>query len=346
MTKQVILTGIRANNDLHIGNYFGAMLPLIDMAKNRSNEFDVNLFIPDLHSFTTPVDHDELYASIMNNARVYVAAGLPLDNDAIHLYRQSYIPAHSELTILLNNFTGFGEMSRMTQFKDKSAKLGDGQISVGLFDYPVLMASDILLYGASYIPVGDDQTQHLEITRDLAMRMNSRFGDLFVVPESVKDQHAFFGKDQGLRIKDLVDPSKKMSKSDETGKGVIFLNDEPETAGKKIMSATTDDKAQVAYDPAAQPGISNLLQILALLQGRNLEDVISEYSGVDRYGDFKRIVADEVKQFLTDFQASLSVVDDAAVLTKLTTSEAAMNTKANQTLFRVQQAVGLRPRNG
>lgn len=346
MTKQVILTGIRANNDLHIGNYFGAMLPLIDMAKNRSNEFDVNLFIPDLHSFTTPVDHDELYASIMNNARVYVAAGLPLDNDAIHLYRQSYIPAHSELTILLNNFTGFGEMSRMTQFKDKSAKLGDGQISVGLFDYPVLMASDILLYGASYIPVGDDQTQHLEITRDLAMRMNSRFGDLFVVPESVKDQHAFFGKDQGLRIKDLVDPSKKMSKSDETGKGVIFLNDEPETAAKKIMSATTDDKAQLAYDPAAQPGISNLLQILALLQGRNLKDVISEYSGVDRYGDFKRIVADEVKQFLTDFQASLSAVDDAAVLTKLTTSEAAMNTKANQTLFRVQQAVGLRPRNG
>lgn len=346
MTKQVILTGIRANNDLHIGNYFGAMLPLIDMAKNRSNEFDVNLFIPDLHSFTTPVDHDELYASIMNNARVYVAAGLPLDNDAIHLYRQSYIPAHSELTILLNNFTGFGEMSRMTQFKDKSAKLGDGQISVGLFDYPVLMASDILLYGASYIPVGDDQTQHLEITRDLAMRMNSRFGDLFVVPESVKDQHAFFGKDQGLRIKDLVDPSKKMSKSDETGKGVIFLNDEPETAAKKIMSATTDDKAQLAYDPAAQPGISNLLQILALLQGRNLEDVVSEYSGVDRYGDFKRIVADEVKQFLTDFQASLSAVDDAAVLTKLTTSEAAMNTKANQTLFRAQQAVGLRPRNG
>lgn len=346
MTKQVILTGIRANNDLHIGNYFGAMLPLIDMAKNRSNEFDVNLFIPDLHSFTTPVDHDELYASIMNNARVYVAAGLPLDNDAIHLYRQSYIPAHSELTILLNNFTGFGEMSRMTQFKDKSAKLGDGQISVGLFDYPVLMASDILLYGASYIPVGDDQTQHLEITRDLAMRMNSRFGDLFVVPESVKDQHAFFGKDQGLRIKDLVDPSKKMSKSDETGKGVIFLNDEPETAAKKIMSATTDDKAQVAYDPAAQPGISNLLQILALLQGRNLKDVISEYSGVDRYGDFKRIVADEVKHFLTDFQASLSLVDDAAVLTKLTTSEAAMNTKANQTLFRVQQAVGLRPHNG
>ncbi len=343
MTKQVILTGIRANNDLHIGNYFGAMLPLIDMATRRSDEFDVNLFIPDLHSFTTPVDHNELYASIMNNARVYVAAGLPLDNDAIHLYRQSYVPAHSELTILLNNFTGFGEMSRMTQFKDKSAKLGDSQISVGLFDYPVLMASDILLYGASYIPVGDDQTQHLEITRDLAERINNRFGDIFTVPEPVTKQHAFFGKDQGLRIKDLVDPAKKMSKSDETGKGVIFLNDDPEVASKKIMSATTDDKANIQYDRETQPGIANLLEILALLRGQTVTEVAAEFAGQDRYGDFKKIVADEMKQFLTKFQVKLAEVEDSAVLKKLTKSEAAMNEKANRTLLKVQRAVGLRP---
>lgn len=344
MTKPVILTGIRANNDLHIGNYFGAMLPLIDMAMSRSDEFDVNLFIPDLHSFTTPVDHDELYSSIMNNARVYTAAGLPLDNDAIHLYRQSYIPAHSELAILLNNFTGFGEMSRMTQFKDKSAKLGDSQISVGLFDYPVLMASDILLYGASYIPVGDDQTQHLEITRDLADRINNRFGDIFVVPEPVAKQHEFFGKEQGLRIKDLVDPGRKMSKSDETGKGVIFLNDDPEVAAKKIMSATTDDKANVQYDRQNQPGIANLLEILALLRGQAVANVAHEFAGMERYGDFKKIVADEVRRFLTDFQSRLAEVDDNAVLEKLTKSEAAMNERANQTLLKVQQAVGLRPR--
>ena len=342
MTKPVILTGIRANNDLHIGNYFGAMLPLIDMATNHSDEYDVNLFIPDLHSFTTPIDHSQLFDSIMNNARVYTAAGLPLDNPSIHLYRQSYVPAHSELTVLLNNFTGFGEMARMTQFKDKSTKLGDSQVSVGLFDYPVLMACDILLYNATYIPVGDDQTQHLEITRDLAMRMNNRFGELFTVPESVKNQHVFFGKDQGLRIKDLVDPSKKMSKSDETGKGVIFLNDDPEAARKKIMSATTDDKASINYDKENQPGIANLIDILALLRKTSPSAVEAEFKGGERYGDFKKIVADEVAAFLTDFQATLASVDDAQILTKLASSERAMNDVANATLLRVQKAVGLR----
>ena len=342
MTKQTILTGIRANNDLHIGNYFGAMLPLIDMATHHSDKYTVNLFIPDLHSFTTPIDHSQLHDSIMNNARVYVAAGLPLDNDAILLYRQSYVSAHSELTILLNNFTGFGEMSRMTQFKDKSAKLGDGQISVGLFDYPVLMAADILLYNASYVPVGDDQTQHLEITRDIAERMNSKFGELFTVPESVKNQHSFFGKDQGLRIKDLVDPSRKMSKSDETGKGVIFLNDDPEAARKKIMSATTDDKANVNYDKVNQPGISNLIDILALLRGQSQTDIALQYQGMERYGDFKAVVADEMVAFLADFQARLAGVDDTAVIAKLDASERAAREVANATLTRVQRAVGLR----
>lgn len=342
MRKPVILTGIRANNDLHIGNYFGAMLPLIDMAKTRSDEFDINLFIPDLHSFTTPIDHSVLFDSIMNNARVYAAAGLPLDNDSIHLYRQSYIPAHSELTILLNNFVGMGEMSRMTQFKDKSAKLGDSQISVGLFDYPVLMASDILLYNANYVPVGDDQSQHLEITRDIAERMNKRFDDIFTVPEPVQKQHEFFGHEQGLRIKDLVDPSKKMSKSDESGKGVLFLNDAPEEAYKKIMNATTDDKARVRYDKQAQPGITNLIDILALLRGQQPSEVANEYTDLDRYGEFKKVVAEEMAIFLTDFQTRLNKIDDAAILSKLESSEAAMRDVANATLLRVQTAVGLR----
>jgi tryptophanyl-tRNA synthetase len=344
MNKPVILTGIRANNDLHIGNYFGAMLPMIDMARTRSSEYNVNLFIPDLHSFTTSIDHSQLLASILNNARVYAAAGLPLDNEAIHVYRQSYVPAHSELTWILDCFTGFGEMSRMTQFKDKSSKLGEQQIGVGLFNYPVLMAADILLYNAQYVPVGDDQTQHLEYTRDIAERMNNKFGDIFTVPESVPKQHEFFGKDQGLRIKDLVDPTKKMSKSDESGRGVIFLGDDPAVAAKKVMSATTDDKAEIHFDKVNQPGISNLLEILSLLRGQNLTETIAEFEGQTRYGDFKQVVATEVEKFLTDFQQRLASVDDAAITAKLESSERAMNEIANATLLRAQQAVGLRPR--
>jgi tryptophanyl-tRNA synthetase len=189
MSKTIILTGIRANNDLHIGNYFGALLPIIDMAKTRAEEFQINLFVPDLHSFTTPIDHSQLQAQIWNNLRLFVAAGLPLDHPDIYVYRQSYVPAHSELTWIFDCFTGFGELSRMTQFKDKSVKLNDDRISVGLFNYPVLMAADYLLYGATYVPVGDDQSQHLEYGRDIAIRMNNQFGELFVVPKPVKEQH-------------------------------------------------------------------------------------------------------------------------------------------------------------
>ena len=371
-SKPVILTGVRANNNIHIGNYFGAILPIINMAKRRSDEYDINLFIPDLHSFTTPIDHSKLYDSILNNARVYTAAGLPLDNPSIHLYRQSRISAHSELAWILDCFTGFGEMSRMTQFKDKSKKLHDDQISfarrssnasihllralgiiggdiisVGLFNYPVLMAADILLYGATYVPVGDDQTQHLEFTRDIAERMNRKFGDLFIVPKPVIQQHQFFGKDQGLRIKDLVNPAKKMSKSDESGKGIIFLSDDPKSAHKKIMSATTDSIGKVQYDKENQPGISNLLEILTLVRqdaGREvtLEQTANEHFGMDRYGDFKRIVADEVAEFLENFQNRLAAVDEQAIEEKLASSEKDMNVVANETLYRVQKAVGLR----
>lgn len=345
MTKPVILTGLRANNDLTLGNYFGGMLPIIDMAKTRSSEYQVNMFIPDLHSFTTPIDHTVLYDQILHNARLFTAAGLPLDNDNIHLYRQSYVPAHSELTWILDCFTGFGEMNRMTQFKDKSAKLNDDRISVGLFNYPVLMAADILLYGSSYVPVGDDQSQHLEFARDIAERMNARFGELFVVPEAVKKQHEFFGKDQGLRIMDLAEPTKKMSKSDDSGKGVIFLGDDPEMAAKKVMSATTDDKAYVRADRDNQPGISNLLEILALLRGKSLSETAAEFEGETRYGDFKQVVAGEVKTFLADFQTRLANVSDAEVIAKLEASEAVMNQQANAALYKVQQAVGLRAKS-
>lgn len=350
MSKQVILTGLRANNDLHIGNYFGALLPLIDMAKKRAGEFQVNLFVPDLHSFTTPIDHSQLQSQIMHNLRIFVAAGLPIENENVYVYRQSYIPAHSELTIILNCFTGFGEMGRMTQFKDKSAKLGSDRVSVGLYDYPVLMAADVLLYNAEYVPVGEDQTQHIEFTRDIAARMNNQFGELFTIPKAVKAQHEFFGQGgagtsgmhQGLRIKDLSDPTKKMSKSDESGKGIIFLGDDPEQAAKKIMSATTDNVGSIHFDQQAQPGVSNLLQILALLEGQDLQAVIKKYEGQTSYGELKKDVAEKMKAFLSDFQNRLAIVDESALQQKLSASEAAMNKTANETLARVQKAVGLR----
>jgi len=387
MSKPVILTGIRANNDLTIGNYFGGILPMIDMAKSKSDEYQINMFIPDLHSFTTPIDHSKLYGQILHTARLFVAAGLPLDNPNIYLYRQSQISAHSELTLILNCFTGFGEMSRMTQFKDKAGlgsvfntvegaikpsvrsilesndpdiiklqKIGmyfDGHLfgeketaaTVGLFDYPILMASDILLYNAKYIPVGDDQSQHLEFTRDIAERMNNKFGEIFTIPEAVKDQHEFFGKDQGLRIKDLIDPTKKMSKSDDSERGVIFLGDDPATAAKKVMGATTDNVGVIHLDRDNQPGISNLLEILSLLQGRALQEVLSEFEGQTSYGDFKAVVAGEVEKFLTSFQQKLAEVDDAIVIAKLEQSERDLRPVADATLLRVQQAVGLRPKD-
>jgi tryptophanyl-tRNA synthetase len=337
MSKPVLLTGLRANNDLHIGNYLGALLPIVDMAKQKAGEYQINLFIPDLHSFTTPIDHGTLQEGIMNNLRVFAAAGLPLDNPDVHIYRQSYIPAHSELTWILDCFTGMGEMQRMTQFKDKSADQNADRISVGLFNYPVLMAADILLYGATYVPVGDDQTQHLEFTRDIAERLNNQFGELFVVPKPAKEQHEFFGKDQGLRIKDLTDPAKKMSKSDATGKGVVFMTDTPEEARKKIMSATTDSVGRVNYDKNSQPGVTNLLDILKLLGGDP-----DKFIGQEQYGPLKEAVSGVVTDFLTNFQTKLHAVDEQALQAKLAEAEKLMSDQANATLSKVQKAVGLR----
>jgi tryptophanyl-tRNA synthetase len=313
------------------------------MAQHRSEEYQINLFVPDLHSFTTPIDHKALQNQVNGNLKVYVAAGLPLDNADVHIYRQSHVPAHSELTWILNCFTGMGEMGRMTQFKDKSAKLSEDRISVGLFGYPVLMAADILLYNATYVPVGDDQTQHLEFTRDIASRLNNRFeAELFTVPKAAKEQHEFFGKDQGLRIRDLQDPAKKMSKSDETGKGVIFLNDAPDVAAKKIMSATTDSIASIHYDYKTQPGISNLLEIYALLTRQPIVDIAADWEGKSSYGELKAAVAEQVRQFLADFQQKYETADLSQIEAKLESDETLMNQTANETLLRIQKAVGLR----
>jgi len=338
MSKPVILTGIRANENLQLGNYLGAILPMVDMANQKSSEFQVNMFVPDLHSFTTPIDHSKLQGQILNALKIFAAAGLPFDKPEVYIYRQSRIPAHSELTVILNSFTGMGEMSRMTQFKDKSAKLGNDRVSVGLFDYPVLMAADILLYRTMYVPVGADQTQHLEYTRDIAQRLNKKFDkDLFVVPKDLKKQHEFFSKDQGLRIRDLLNPLIKMSKSDESGKGVIYLNDSPDDAKRKILSATTDSVGKVQYDYTNQPGISNLLDIYKCFGGES-----EEFIGQAQYGPLKEALAEKVGDFLKEFQEKISQVNDEGIFKKLESSEIEMNKQANATLERVQKAVGLR----
>jgi tryptophanyl-tRNA synthetase len=210
------------------------------------------------------------------------------------------------------------------------------------------MAADVLLYNAEYVPVGDDQSQHLEFMRDIAERLNSRFSGptgepLFTLPRAVKEQHEFFGKDQGLRIRDLQDPSKKMSKSDETGKGVIFMDDAPDAAAKKVMSATTDSVGSIHYDYKAQPGISNLLEVYALLAKQPIVEVAAEWEGRTMYGELKSAVAEQVRVFLSEFQKNLAAVDQNRVQSRLQADEVTMNQTADETLLRVQKAVGLRP---
>ncbi len=335
MSKPVILTGLRANNDLHLGNYLGALLPMVELQKKYTGEYQINLFVPDLHSFTTPIDHSRLYEQTMHNLKLYIAAGLDLNQLDTYLYRQSFIPAHSELTIILNSFTYIGELNRMTQFKEKGQ--GKSSVSVGLFDYPVLMAADILLYGAKYVPVGADQTQHVELARDIAIRMNNKFGELFTPPAPEKEQIAFASQQQRLRVRDLVNPEKKMSKSEGSSKGVIFLGDTPENAHRKVMGSTTDSLGKIVYDYQKQPGISNLLDIYKFLGGDQ-----NAFIGQTQYGPLKTAVADAVANFLRNFQARLTDVDEQALRQKLEASEQAMNKVANETLLRVQKAIGLR----
>jgi tryptophanyl-tRNA synthetase len=348
--KDVILTGVRSNDEPTLGNYLGAFVPMVRLQREKAGDYQLNMFVPDLHSFTTPVDHATLYDRTLKNLRYFVAAGLDVDNTDTHIYRQSYVAAHSELTWILDCFTYMGEMSRMTQFKEKSND--EANVSVGLFNYPVLMAADILLYNARYVPVGDDQKQHLEITRDIAMRMNNKFasalsddgGELFTVPEDWKHQLEFASLDSGVRVRSLTNPEKKMSKSIDDPRGTILLSDTPADAAKKVMSATTDSVGEVHFDWENQPGITNLLQILALLTDRDQAHVNAEWEGKSSYGELKKAVADAVETFLTDFQARYHAVDETKLLAKLEASETTMRGVSEQTLLKVQQAVGLRPK--
>jgi tryptophanyl-tRNA synthetase len=340
--KQIILTGLRTNDEYHIGNYLGAMRPIIDMAMRHAGEYAVNMFIPDLHSFTTPIDHSTFYERSLKNLRVFFAAGLPMDNPAVNVYRQSHVSAHAELCVILNNFAPFGQLSRMVEFKEKKDRYDDEFVSVGLFDYPVLMAADILLYDARYVPVGDDQRQHLELARDLAERFNNKFGETFVLPAPIKDQAKFFGVEEPLRIMSLQDPSRKMSKSVSDPNGTIMIFDDPSVARKKVMSAVTDSVGSINYDRTNQPGITNLLTMLSVLSGKPLTDVNAEFVGQTQYGALKTAVADEVEKLLTDLQSKFANLDESAVMTKLADGEKYANEVSQAKLMQVQKAVGLR----
>ena len=340
--KQTILTGVRVNEEPTIGNFLGAYTPMINLAHEHAEDSNINMFIPDLHSFTTPIDHSKLYAQIIKGVKYYIAAGLDVENPNIHIYRQSHVPAHAELAWILDCHTPFGEASRMTQFKEKSAEHPEA-VTVGLFNYPVLMAADILLYDAKYIPLGEDQFQHLELARNIAIRVNNKFNaPIFTIPASEAEQVKFMHLEKGLRIRSLTEPTKKMSKSSENDRSKISLNDDPKQAAKKIMSATTDSEGVIRFDMINQPGISNLLTIESLLSHREIQDVISDWAGQTSYGDLKHKVADSVEHFLADFQEKVAQISDEKVEEVLQKGEAYANEVANRKLHEVQRYVGLR----
>lgn len=343
MSKDIILTGLRANNEFTLGNYLGAIKPMLDLSK-KAGEYQINMFLPDLHTITVEVDYNTLYSHIIHCLKQYVAAGLDISNQDIFIYRQSYIPAHSELAWIIECFTGFGEASRMVEFKDKSNQIGTDRVSAGLFNYPMLMAADILLYGAKWVPVGDDQRQHIELTRTIADRFNKKFGDIFVVPEETKNQAKFAGLESPLRIRSLRNPDKKMSKSINDPNGTILLTDKPEEAAKKVISATTDSVGKINFNWEKQPGISNLIQILALISDSSIQEVTQQWAGQSSYGNLKSAVASAVSEELSKVQSNLLNVDDNELMAKLQASEQAMETVASAQLLKVQQAVGLRPK--
>lgn len=339
MTKNpTILTGIRANSELTLGNFLGALVPMVRLASKYSSQSHVNIFAPDLHSIIADID-GELQPNIIRSFKYYLAAGLNM-NDHIHFYRQSRVPAHSELCWILNCVASMGDLNRMTQYKDKSE--GKNSVNVGIFDYPVLMAADILLYDAEYIPVGEDQFQHLELTRRIAEKFNKKYAEIFTLPAEPKKQVEFMNVGEGIRIRDLQNPEKKMSKSTKSRNSKIMLSDTPEQVRKKIMSATTDSIGVIKFDMFNQPGISNLLQIDALVNDMPLQEVISTWAGETHYGDLKQKVANDVATFLDNFQRKYATISDQEVLDHLTTGEEYANKVANAKLLEAQKAFRLR----
>ena len=327
-----VLSGAQPTADsYHLGNYFGAFQQWVAL----QDEFDAFYFIPDLHAITVDYDPSKLAERTRIAAAQLLAAGV--DPARSTLFVQSHVPEHAQLAWILSGITGFGEAGRMTQFKDKSAKEGTDKASVGLFTYPILMAADILLYQAAKVPVGEDQRQHVELTRNLAQRFNHRFGETFVVPEP----HILKAT---AKIYDLQNPTAKMSKTGSSPNGVLDLLDDPKKAAKKIRSAVTDSGSEVAFDTAEKPGISNLLTIYSALTGRDIPSIEAEFAG-QQYGHFKVALGDLVAEFVDGFGTrTRELLDDRAELDRILADGAdKARSVASETLARVYDRSGFVP---
>jgi len=327
-----VLSGIQPTADsFHLGNYLGALRQWVKLQDTH----DAFYCVVDLHAIT--VEHDPKLLRERTRRSVAQLLALGIDPDRSTLFVQSHVPEHSQLSWVLECLTGFGEASRMTQFKDKSAKQSADRVTVGLFTYPVLMAADILLYQADVVPVGEDQRQHLELTRDLAQRFNSRFGRTFTVPEPFIVQGT-------AKVYDLQDPQSKMSKSASSPAGIIELLDDPKVSAKKIRSAVTDTGREIVYDPENKPGVSNLLVIHSALSGRSVAELEADYQGKG-YGDLKKDLAAVLTDFVTPFQERVrTYLSDPAELDKVLARGAERAREAAaRTLRTVYERVGFLP---
>lgn len=327
--KPRVLSGIQPTADsFHFGNYLGATRQWVSL----QDEYEPFFFIADLHAITVEQDPKLLHKRTLVSAAQLIAMGI--DPDVSAVFVQSHVRAHAELGWVLQCLTGFGEARRMTQFKDKSAKQGESAATVGLFTYPILQAADILLYRPAYVPVGEDQRQHLELTRDLAQRFNSRYKKTFRVPES-------YILKETAKITDLQDPTSKMSKSASSPGGIVEMLDDPQVSAKKIKSAVTDSEAEVRFDVGQKPGISNLLTIYSALTGKTVESLEKEYVGRG-YGDFKGDLADVVVDFVTPFRNRVNelLADEAELLAILARGAERATEVAERTLSDVYDQVG------
>ena len=330
MSKKRVLSGIQPTHDsFHLGNYLGALKQWVQLQEDN----DAFYCVVDLHALTVETDPKVLQKRILLSAAQLIAIGV--DPSKCTLFIQSHVPAHNQLAWVLECITGFGEAGRMTQFKDKSQKGGADRTNVGLFTYPILQAADILLYQADFVPVGEDQRQHIELTRDLGQRFNSKYKEIFNIPQAQIIKSL-------AKINDLQDPTAKMSKSASSMSGVIELLDAPEITLKKFKSSVTDDGKEVKFDEKGKPGISNLLTIHSALSGKSIQEIETEFAGKG-YGDFKSAVAEVVIAELEPIrERTKQLMDDPAELVSLLSTGAnKANEVASNTLKEVYAAIGL-----
>jgi tryptophanyl-tRNA synthetase len=327
-----IFSGVQPTSDsLHLGNALGAVAQWVGL----QDEHDAFFCVVDLHAITIPQDPTALRRRTLVTAAQYLALGI--DPDRATIFVQSQVPAHTQLAWVLGCYTGFGQASRMTQFKDKSSKQGSDSTTVGLFTYPVLQAADVLAYDAELVPVGEDQRQHLELARDIAQRVNSRFPDTFVVPD------VFIPK-VTAKIYDLADPTSKMSKSASTDAGLINLLDDPALSAKKIRSAVTDSEREIRYDPDAKPGVSNLLSIQSAVTGVGIDKLVEGYAGRG-YGDLKKDTAEAVVEYVAPIKARVDelTADVTELEAILATGAQRADGVAGRTVARVYDRLGFLP---